>query len=172
MLGLQGSGKGRWDTSALIEALRARHRLRSEEADEGLVTHSGGCHCGQVAWEVRAPAVLETHTCNCSICVIQNFQHLIVPKNRFTLLKGEDSLSTYRFGTGVAQHHFCSNCGVKSFYIPRSNPDGVSIHVRCIDPATIKAIYDTPFDGQNWEKNAGSLAQLSKSEPSSRSGER
>jgi hypothetical protein len=127
-----------------------------------LVTHEGGCHCGKVKWQIQAPAHLQTHTCNCSICDINNYQHLIVPKQRFQLLTNTDSLSEYRFGSGKAKHYFCKTCGVKSFYIPRSNPDGVSVHARCLNLATVLSITDTPFDGQNWEENAASLAHLSK----------
>ncbi len=127
-----------------------------------LITHEGGCHCGKVQWQIQAPAHLQTHTCNCSICNINHYQHLIVPKQRFQLLTDTDNLSEYRFGSGQAKHFFCNSCGVKSFYIPRSNPDGVSVHARCLNPASVLSITDTPFDGQNWEKNAASLAHLSK----------
>ena len=127
-----------------------------------LVTHEGGCHCGKVQWQIQASAPLQTHTCNCSICDINHYQHLIVPKQRFQLLSDTDTLSEYRFGSGQAKHYFCKACGVKSFYVPRSNPDGVSVHARCLNPASVLSITDTPFDGQNWEKNAASLAHLSK----------
>ena len=127
-----------------------------------LVTHEGGCHCGKVQWQIQAPAHLQTHTCNCSICDINHYQHLIVPKRRFQLLSDADTLSEYRFGSGQAKHFFCKACGVKSFYIPSSNPDGVSVHARCLNPTSVLSITDTPFDGQNWEKNAASLEHLSK----------
>ena len=132
-----------------------------DDDDATLLTHTGGCHCGAVRWEIEAPAVLKTHTCNCSICNLTHYQHLIVPKHQFRVVKGDDHLNLYTFGSGIAQHYFCKTCGVKSFYIPRSNPNGVSVHARCIDPATVQAVEDEPFDGQNWEKNAGSLAHLS-----------
>ena len=76
-------------------------------------------------------------------------------------MQGEQSLSTYMFDSGDAKHLFCSTCGIKSYYIPRSNPDGVSVNVRCLEPQP-KKITVEPFDGQNWEKNAHSLAHLSK----------
>jgi hypothetical protein len=74
--------------------------------------------------------------CNCSICSKSGYLGLTVPPSRFTLLQGEDCLSTYTFNTGVARHLFCRYCGVKSFYIPRSHPEGYNINVRCVDPGT------------------------------------
>ena len=96
--------------------------------------YSGHCHCGAVRFEVEAPEELVCQDCNCSVCSMTGFIHLIVPKSAFRLLAGEDSLTTYTFNTGVAQHYFCSTCGVKPFYIPRSNPDGYDVNVRCLDP--------------------------------------
>jgi len=113
---------------------------------EALVTHRGGCHCGAVAFEVDAPAHLVVSECNCSICGMSAFLHLIVPRARFRLLRGADALSEYRFNTGTAQHLFCSRCGVKSFYVPRSNPDGYSINVRCLDRSSIAGVTIEPFD--------------------------
>ena len=40
------------------------------------------------------------------------------------LLQGADCLTTYAFNTRKAKHTFCRECGVQSFYQPRSNPDG------------------------------------------------
>lgn len=126
-----------------------------------LVTHRGGCHCGAVRFTVEAPARLVVHDCNCSICTLTGFQHLIVPGSRFRLLQGSDGLTEYTFNTGVARHLFCRRCGVKSFYVPRSNPDGFSVNARCLDPATIESLTVEPFDGRNWESSAGSLRHLS-----------
>ena len=121
----------------------------------------GGCHCGAVAWEADLPDEIVAHECNCSICRMMGLQHVIVPASRFRLLTGEDNLTTYSFNTGVAKHCFCSVCGVKSFYIPRSNPDGVSLNMRCMDAAQFARVTIEPFDGQNWEANAASLRHLS-----------
>lgn len=127
-----------------------------------LVTHRGGCHCGRVRFEVLAPAEIEATECNCSICSKSGFLHLIVPKSRFKLLQGQEYLATYTFNTGVAKHLFCKVCGIKSFYVPRSNPDGFSVNVRCLDPGMVKKFTVAPFDGQNWEQHAAELAHLSR----------
>jgi hypothetical protein len=117
-----------------------------------------------VRFEVDAPAELEVQLCNCSICSITAYLHLIVPKARFRLLDGENDITTYTFNTGVAQHHFCSTCGIKSFYVPRSNPDGISVNARCIEPANVSGIKITNFDGRNWEDHAYQLEHLSKND--------
>ncbi|MGB5333556.1 MAG: GFA family protein [Woeseiaceae bacterium] len=126
-----------------------------------MTTHKGGCHCGRVRFEVDAPATIGADDCNCSICRKSGFLHLLVSSDDFRLLQGEDELSTYTFNTGVAKHYFCSHCGIKSFYIPRSHPHGVSVNVNCLDPETIRSIEITPFDGQNWERNVSKLSPIS-----------
>jgi hypothetical protein len=122
--------------------------------------YQGSCHCGAVTFEVEAPEVLEVERCNCSICSKSGYLHLIVPLGRFTLLSGEGDLSTYTFNSGVAKHTFCRHCGVKAFYTPRSNPDGMDVNVNCLDtrPTSINI---TEFDGQHWEQHAHTLAHKS-----------
>lgn len=127
-----------------------------------LRTHTGGCHCGAIAFEVDAPARLLVQRCNCSMCRITGFEHLIVPASRFRLLRGGQQLQTYTFNTGVARHLFCQTCGVKSFYVPRSNPDGYSINLRCLDRTQVTDVVYEEFDGDNWEAGAAALAHLSR----------
>ncbi|HEX4049821.1 MAG TPA: GFA family protein [Steroidobacteraceae bacterium] len=117
-----------------------------------MVRHAGGCHCGRVRFEVMAPADLEVTDCNCSICGKSGYLHLMVPKTRFRLLAGDASLTTYQFNTHTAQHLFCSVCGVKSFYVPRSHPEGFSVNARCLDEGTVRSMRVTPSDGRRWEQ--------------------
>jgi len=123
--------------------------------------YTGGCHCGAVRFEVEAAEKLICQDCNCSICSKSGYLHLIVPRSKFRLLQGHASLATYTFDTGEAKHLFCKSCGIKSFYIPRSNPDGVDINLRCLDqqPGEVTIV---PFDGKNWEQHAHELSDLSK----------
>jgi hypothetical protein len=122
-------------------------------------THTGGCHCGRVRFEVLAPARITVSECDCSICSKFGYLHLIVPKEQFKLLSGGDALTTYTFNTGVAKHFFCSACGVKSFYIPRSHPDGVSVNARCIDEGSIESMAIKPFNGRDWEKGRAAYGE-------------
>jgi hypothetical protein len=85
------------------------------------------------------------------MCSKSGYLHLIVPKSRFRLLQGEESLTTYTFNTQVAKHSFCSVCGIKSFYVPRSHPDGYSVNARCLDDGTVETLTIEPFNGREWE---------------------
>jgi hypothetical protein len=123
---------------------------------------TGGCHCGAVVWEADLPDEIVADECNCSMCNAVGYQHVIVPRSKFRLIKGDEFISEYRFNTGAAKHYFCKVCGVKSFYVPRSNPDGYSLNLRCMDQSQFSKIQLRPFDGQNWEENADKLAHLSK----------
>ena len=128
---------------------------------EATTTHAGGCHCGRVRFEVDAPANIVADECNCSICSKTAYLHLIVPRSAFRLLSGDDAIETYTFNTGAARHTFCRHCGVKSFYTPRSHPEGLSVNVRCLDPASIASLTIKPFDGRNWELNVSTLSPIS-----------
>jgi len=117
-----------------------------------MIRHTGGCHCGRVRFEVFAPAELAVSDCNCSICAKSGYLHLLVPGSRFQLLAGAEHLTSYQFNTGTAKHLFCAVCGVKSFYVPRTNPGGYSVNARCLDAGTVSALRVSPFDGRNWEQ--------------------
>lgn len=126
-----------------------------------MTIHLGGCHCRRVRFEIEAPAALEVTRCSCSICRQCGYLHLIVPRADFRLLSGDDVITTYTFNTGVAKHHFCKVCGVKSYYVPRSHPDGVSVNANCLEPDRIRSVTISPFDGSRWEQNISQLSPLS-----------
>jgi hypothetical protein len=114
-------------------------------------TYEGGCHCGRVRYRVVAD-LGEVTLCNCSICDKKGFLHLIVPRDRFDPLSGDEETTTYRFNTGVAQHLFCKTCGIHSYYVPRSDPDKVDVNVRCLDGVDAATVQAKPFDGRHWEE--------------------
>ena len=116
------------------------------------VTYQGGCHCGEVRFEVRFEQY-KAINCNCSICTKKGFIHLIVPSEQFTLLGGADVLTTYTFNTHTAKHTFCRICGIHPFYHPRSHPDSIDVNLRCLDGDVLSQFDLEPFDGANWEEN-------------------
>jgi hypothetical protein len=116
-----------------------------------MIEVSGGCHCGAVRFTATMPdPPVPALACNCSICSMTGFLHVMVTRDRFDLLTGRDALTSYRFGSGAADHLFCANCGVKSFYQPRSHPDAWSVNANCLDEAPELSVEQ--FDGRNWEQ--------------------
>lgn len=122
-----------------------------------MIDVAGGCHCGAVRFAAQAEAQPEMLDCNCSICARTGFLHLFIPHDQFDLLQGESDLTSYKFGSGEADHLFCSQCGIKSFYQPRSHPDCWSVNYNCLDAGHDLEPKITKFDGQNW---AASKAKL------------
>ncbi len=118
----------------------------------------GGCHCGAVRYRVTARS-RDAVECNCSMCRKKGYLHLIVDESDFELLSGADAITTYTFGTHTAQHHFCSRCGVHSFYRPRSHPERVDVNIRCLDGVTPSDFRFYAFDGQNWEESVEALRE-------------
>lgn len=119
-------------------------------------TVTGGCHCGRVRFEVRVPADARLLDCNCSICRKKGFLHLIVTRDRFTLLSGDDAIVTYTFNTHVAKHMFCGVCGIHAHYVPRSHPDGIDVNAHCLDLDALPWPVER-FDGARWEESVDSI---------------
>jgi hypothetical protein len=113
-------------------------------------TLEGGCHCGGVRFRVTVESFTASE-CNCSMCTMKGMLHLIVPVDRFELLKGQELLTLYTFNTHVAKHRFCRVCGIHAFYTPRSDPDKVDVNIRCLDGDAWRRFSLTSFDGKNWE---------------------
>ena len=121
--------------------------------------HLGACHCRAVRFQVLGPSEIRVEDCNCSICRKAGYLHWLVAARRFTLLRGAEALVTYTFNTGTARHTFCRHCGVKPFYVPRSNPHGYSVNLRCVAPGTLETVWVDAFDGRDWERHGGTLAE-------------
>ncbi len=115
-----------------------------------MIEAKGGCHCGAVRFTASLPdPPVPALDCNCSICRMTGFVHIIVAHDNFTLDKGAEALTGYRFGSGAAEHLFCATCGVKSLYQPRSHPEAWSVNANCLDHPVVLSIEG--FDGKIWD---------------------
>ena len=116
-----------------------------------LKTHSGGCHCGKVRYEVRMDLGAPVISCNCSMCGRSGTLLSFVPAAQFKLLSGEDALTDYQFNKHVIHHLFCKVCGIKSFARGkgRDGADMIAINARCLDGVELEKLNVTPYDGKN-----------------------
>jgi len=113
-------------------------------------TFSGGCHCGQVRFEVTTD-LAQVMSCNCSICTKHGLLLTFVAPEQFALRAGAEDLSEYQFNKKVIHHRFCPVCGVESF-ARGAKPDGapmVAINVRCLEGVYIGALKPMPYDGRS-----------------------
>jgi len=107
----------------------------------------GGCHCGGIKFKFYSNEFIEIWKCKCTICRMQDYEHLFILHDDFKIIKGNEIIAKYSFGTKTAKHLFCKNCGIKSFYQPRSHPDSYSINLRCVEgPPKIRNVVN--FDGK------------------------
>jgi hypothetical protein len=112
--------------------------------------YSGGCHCGNVRYEVTTDlaSVIE---CNCSICSKKGWALTFVPASQFKLLQGEDAVTDYQFNKHIIHHLFCKTCGISS-YTSGTGKDGQKMHsinVRCLDGVDLEQLSTTKFDGKS-----------------------
>lgn len=116
-----------------------------------LETREGGCHCGRVRFRAQVDLDLLSQ-CSCTVCTKKGILHLPIFPADFQLLTGRNALTVYTFGAGVARHPFCTHCGMHPFYIPRSQPDKITVNARCLDgidgPSLKPARF---FDGKHWD---------------------
>ena len=117
-----------------------------------LEQREGGCHCGRVRFRAQVDLELLSQ-CNCSVCTKKGILHLPVAPEDFELLRSKNALTVYTFGTSVAQHTFCSHCGMHAFYLPRSQPDRITVNARCLDGVDGPSLKPIRFfDGRYWEE--------------------
>jgi hypothetical protein len=94
--------------------------------------YPGSCHCGAVRFVVRFEPDETTH-CDCTLCTMKNARMIRVPEAALEIVGGADMLATYRWNTGVAQHHFCRVCGIYTFHRKRADPASFGVNVHCLD---------------------------------------
>ena len=128
--------------------------------NKDIATTTGQCHCGGVKFTVSLlDGLRKVVRCNCTMCRMKGAVMAFASMGSIEVTEGEALLSTYQFHTNVAKHHFCSVCGIKSFYVPRSKPDGFSVNVRCLDDGAAHVTRITLFDGEHWEEAMAKLAE-------------
>ena len=111
----------------------------------------GRCHCKKVHYEVDFE-LGEVISCNCSHCQIKGLLLVFVPEDKFVLISGENSQTSYRFNKKTINHLFCKTCGVES-YATAKNDEGkemVAINVRCLDGIDLESLTLKKFNGKDW----------------------
>lgn len=96
-----------------------------------MFTYHGSCHCGLVRYQVhKSEAISILVDCDCSVCRRQGFIHTPVENDELEVVSGEETLSSYQFGSMTANYWFCRRCGCNPFNRSRNNPQRYSVNIR------------------------------------------
>jgi len=119
----------------------------------------GACHCGTVRFSVKLLGGFKTiRRCNCSYCRMRGAVAVSARLDDLTIHTGAEALAIYRFNTGVAEHHFCSKCGIYTHHRRRSDPTLFGINVACLSGVSPFDFPDVPVvDGVNHPQDTGQM---------------
>ncbi|MEO1951812.1 MULTISPECIES: GFA family protein [unclassified Thioclava] len=113
--------------------------------------HRLTCHCGAVEMEVTLSDGLNTkRRCDCSFCRRRGAVAVSAPLSGIRIVKGEDNLTLYQFGTMTAKHYFCKTCGIYTHHQRRSNPEQYGVNAACLEGVNPRDLDPVPWnDGVN-----------------------
>ncbi len=124
-------------------------KLKGQEMDLDKQDYEGACHCGTVRFRVRLSEGLRSaRRCNCTLCRMRGAVAVWAKVGDLTVTAGEDALTFYQFNTKVAEHYFCSKCGIYTHHKRRSNPHQYGVNVACLESIS-------PFDFEEIPVNEG-----------------
>tara|TARA_Y100001935_G_C17043520_1_gene378441 strand:+ start:177 stop:518 length:342 start_codon:yes stop_codon:yes gene_type:complete len=109
--------------------------------------YKGTCHCKAIEFQINSD-LEKIVKCNCSICIKKNAKMIMIPKENFYLIRGEENLSLYQFNTNIAKHYFCKICGIYTHHNRKSDPNGMGINLGCLDELDPNAFESLQFDGK------------------------
>jgi hypothetical protein len=113
------------------------------------VKYKGGCHCGQVAFEVEGE-LTQVIECNCSICSKKGALQWGVSPAHFHLLTSAENVATYTFGGKTIKHRFCPTCGIHTFAEGvLSGRSMVMVNARCLEDVELSSLPVKHFDGRS-----------------------
>lgn len=122
----------------------------------------GQCHCGAVRFEARlSDGFKSARRCTCSYCRMRGAVVVSAEMGAVTVLQGADLLTSYRFNTGVAQHFFCSRCGIYTHHQRRSDQSLYGVNVACLEGVSPFDFLEVPvIDGVNHSSDTGKPSRL------------
>jgi hypothetical protein len=117
---------------------------------------SGGCHCGNIRFELRWPkseSEIGIRRCGCTFCQKHGGAWISHRSSELAIELGNTSLvSKYGFGTKTADFYICSVCGVSPFVLSVINGQTYAV----VNANTLEGVGNfefssssTDFDGED-----------------------
>jgi len=111
--------------------------------------YEGQCHCGAIKFAFKGPEIIDGVRCNCSICLNKGalMSSFLVNQEDLLVEIKEGALATYKFATGVAEHHFCNICGIYPFHHTLRKKDYYRVNLGCVKGVNPLQLPFTVLDG-------------------------
>ncbi len=108
--------------------------------------HKLTCHCGAVELRVRlSDGMTSARRCDCSFCRRRGAIAVSAPLDGIDVIKGQDDLRLYQFGTKTAKHYFCAHCGIYTHHQRRSNPNEYGVNAGCLEGVNPRDLDPVPW---------------------------
>jgi len=114
-------------------------------------TYQGNCHCGAVKFTFDHDEIREGVRCNCSLCKRKGavMSPFTIASDKLRIDANENDLACYQFGSKVARHFFCKNCGIYPFHRTLRSPNEYRVNLACIDEINIFELDISIIDGKS-----------------------
>ncbi|MEH6650660.1 MAG: GFA family protein [Motiliproteus sp.] len=114
-------------------------------------SYQGSCHCGTIRFGFTTEPITKGLRCNCSLCIRKGalMSAFVLAPEQLTIESGLEFLGVYQFGSRIAKHHFCTNCGVYTFHQTVRAPGQYRINLGCVEGLDICQLPSELFDGRN-----------------------
>jgi hypothetical protein len=99
-----------------------------------MTAHKLTCHCGAVELAISEKIDLDAaYRCDCSYCARRGAVMYAIAKSHVRVVKGQDMLSIYQWGTQTAKHYFCMRCGIYTHHRRFVDPSQFGLNVAAIE---------------------------------------
>ena len=113
--------------------------------------YQGSCHCGSVKFSFDAEEISKGLRCTCSICSRKAAMMLAdaIPEGELVIEADEKDIGLYQFGSKIAKHYFCKNCGIYTHNETIRAPGHMRVNLGCVDDLDTSGLELLVFDGKN-----------------------
>ena len=122
------------------------------------MTIKGSCHCGKTSFEIDGQIPEKLTRCTCSFCSKRGVLIAYYKPDQFRVAFSPVDDGVYRWNTRLVGHHFCSNCGIPTYWdSPAFESDGtwdkktrrIGVNARLFDGFDAESAPVSVIDGKN-----------------------
>ena len=113
--------------------------------------YEGSCHCGAIKFSYDGEEISKGIRCTCSICSRKGamMSSEAIPMENLNVQADDNDIGLYQFGSKIAKHYFCKNCGIYTHNEMLCKPGHMRVNLGCIEDLNTADLEVIVFDGKN-----------------------